>query len=191
MQTLIRSVRFQYLAPSKFVAQLKKPEGVKLLLPDDKKMRLTVQGEKEAVEQVAQLAQLADVRPLRYQLELTLVRLGPGTRREVLEKKSLLLINKETLAVALGGGLCELTGTIHGSPGEVQVAFEAKANRIAGGRRTVSESMQATRRVPFGKFTAIARFADPAAGPHSEKKPSPISLVIEASSGEATGRPER
>lgn len=191
MQTLIRSVSFQFLPPSKFVAELKKPQGINVLLPDDKKMRLTVQGEKEAVELVAQLAKLADVRPLRYQLELLLVRLGPGTRREVLEKKTLLLTNKEALAVNLGNGACELAGTLHGSPAEVQLVFEAKAFRVGGGRRVGTESVQSTRRVPFGKPLVVARFSDPATGPRQDKKPTPITLVVEASASEATGRPER
>lgn len=188
---MIRSLRFQYLLPSKFVAELKKPEGITTLLPDDKQMRLTVQGEKEAVELLAELAKLADVRPLRYQLELTLVALGPGARREVVEKKSLLLNNKAPFGLVLGSGQCELSGAIHGSPGEVQLSFQARANRTNGGKRTPTESVQVTRRVPFGKPTEIVRFSDPVTGPRPDKKPTKVQLIIEAVATEATLRPER
>ena len=50
MQTVIRNLHFQNLKPSKFVEGLKKPEGIASLTPNDAQMRLTVQGEKEAVE---------------------------------------------------------------------------------------------------------------------------------------------
>jgi hypothetical protein len=190
-QVVTRGVDFRYLLPSKFVEQLKKPAGVSAVLPDDKKMRLTVQGEKEAVELLVQLAQLADVKPLRYQLELTLVKQGPGSRRVVLESKSFLLENKGALSAILGQGSCELRGTLHGSPGEVQLSFEAQALRVRGGRKEVTESLQATRRVAFGKAVAIARFSDPATGPRRDKKPTPITLLLEATAHEAVGRPER
>ena len=187
MQTVTRTLKFQFLLPSKFTSELKKPEGVHALLPNDKQMRLTVQGEKEAVELLAQLARLADVKPLRFQLELTLVKLGPGVRRAVLEKKSLLVENKAVVSATLGGGACDLRGTLHGSPGEIQLVFMAQALRS----RQVTESLQATRRVPFGKTIAIARFSDPATGPRRDKKPTPTVLVLEAIAHEALGRPER
>ena len=190
-QVVTRTLRFLYLKPSKFTMELKKPEGVSALLPDDKKMRLTVQGEKEAVELLAQMAQLADVKPFRYQLTLTLVKLGPGTRRQALEKKSLVVENKAPVSISLSGGVCELQGTLHGSPGEVQLLFTTQAARLRGARREVTESLQASRRVPFGKTTTIARFADPQTGPPRDKKPPPITLVLEASANEAMGRPER
>ncbi len=191
MQTLIRNLRFQYLRPSKFVEGLKKPEGVASLTPNDAQMRLTVQGEKEAVELVAQMAQLADVKPLRYQLELSLIKQGPGPKRVVLEKKSLLVENKSAMTVSLGNGACTLLGTLHGSPAEVQLVFEANAIRVRGARREITESLQVTRRVPFLKPTLLARFSDPTTGPRRDKKPTPVTLVLEALASDTTGRPER
>ena len=190
-ETLTRTLRLQYLVPSEFVAQLKKPEGISALLPDDTKKRLIVQGEREAVELLAQLVQLADVKPFRYQLALTLVKQGPGPKRQVLEKKILLVENKRRVVAALGGGVCELNGTLHGSPGEAQLVFEARACRVRGLRREATESLQATRRLPFGKTVAIAHFSDPATGPRRDKKPTPLQLVLEAVAREALGIPTR
>lgn len=191
MQTLIRNLRFQYLKPSKFVEGLKKPEGIGSLTPNDAQMRLTVQGEKEAVELVAQMAKLADVKPLRYQLELTLSRLGPGPKRTVLEKKALLLENKGNVAASLGKGICTLQGTLHGSPAEVQLLFQAAAVRISSTKRETTESVQVTRRIPFRKPTVLARFADPSLPPRRDKKPAAVVLVLEAVSNQAMGSPEK
>ena len=191
MQTLIRNLRFQYLKPSKFVEGLKKPDGIGSLTPNDTQMRLTVQGEKDAVELVAQMAKLADVKPLRYQLDLFLIKLGPGVKRVVLEKKSLLVENKGGVAVSLSGGACTLVGTLHGSPAEVQLVFEANAVRVSATKRETTESVQVTRRVPFRKPTQLARFSDPTTGPRRDKKPTPVTLVLEALASDTLGLPTR
>ena len=189
MQTVIRNLHFQNLKPSKFVAGLKKPEGIVSLTPNDAQMRLTVQGEKEAVELLAQLVPLADVRSLRYQLALTLVRLGPGTRRTVIEKKILVLENNTKVAQSLGQGALELQGVLHGSPKEAQLTFAARVMRGTGAQRVAAESLQVMRRLPFQKTVAIARFDDPNAKRPTNKKIAPIALVLEALATEITRSP--
>ena len=143
------------------------------------------------MELVAQMAQLADVKPLRYQLDLTLIKQGPGPKRTVLEKKSLLVENKGGVAASLGNGTCTLQGTLHGSPTEVQLIFEASAVRTTGAKRAATESVQVTRRIPFRKPTVLARFADPSTGPRGDKKPTPVMLVLEIVAMETAGRPEK
>lgn len=181
-ETAIRTIRFRYTKPSKFVAGLgETPKGISAILPADTQMRLTVRGEREAVELLAQMAELADVKPLRYTLVLQLVRYGKtGKREATLEKKSLLLDNKAPFSSSLGGGVCEAQGTLHGSPGEVQLTFEAKAFRKLGLQRQPAEALNATRRVPFGKIVQIARFEDPRLPPRLDKKLPGATLVLEA-----------
>lgn len=181
-ETAIRTVRFRFTKPSKFVAGLgDKPLGIAELLPSDDQMRLTVRGEREAVELLAQMAALADVKPLRYTLTLQLVRYAKtGKRGATVEKKSIVLENKGPFTILLGGGLTEARGTLHGSPAEVQLTFEAKAFRIMGVRRQPAEALNATRRVPFGKTVEIARFDDPQAPPRRDKKAPGAELVVEA-----------
>lgn len=184
-ETAIRTIRFRYIKPSKFLASLgEKPKGIVELLPNDEAMRLTVRGEREAVELLAPLAELADVKPLRYTLTLTLARYDKaGKRGPTLETKKLSLENKAGFAGVLGGGACEARGILHGSPGEVQLTFEAKAFRLVGVRRQPTESLTATRRVPFGKLVQIARFDDPQLPPRRDKKAILPALVLEASAG--------
>lgn len=181
-ETAIRTIRFQFTKPSKFVAGIgEKPKGIVELLPTDSQMRLTVRGERDAVELLAQMAELADVKPLRYTLVLQLVRYGKtGKKEAVLEKKSLLLDNKASFSSTLAKGTCEAHGILHGSPGEVQLTFEAKSFRINGLQRQPAEALNATRRVPFGKMVQIARFDDPQGAPRREKKLPAVALVLEA-----------
>lgn len=183
----IRTIRFRFIKPSKFVAGLgEKPKGISEVLPTDEQMRLTVRGERDAVELLAQMAALADVKPLRYTLTLQLVRYGKTGKREAsLEKKSIVLENKAPFVVSLGGGASEARGMLHGSPGEVQLTFEAKAFRTVGIRRQPTESLNATRRVPFGKLVQIARFDDPQAPPRRDKKLPGAALVLEAQAAPA------
>lgn len=182
-EVAIRTLRFHFTKPSKFLAGLgEKPKGIVELLPADDVMRLTVRGEREAVELLAQLAELADVKPLRYVLTLTLARYDKaGKRGPTLETKKLPLENKAGFAPGLGGGACEVRGILHGSPSEVQLTFEAKAFRISGVRRQATESLTATRRVPFGKLVQIAHFDDPQLPRRRDKKALLPALVLEAS----------
>jgi hypothetical protein len=156
----IQTIRLKNIKPSVFIATLeKKPTGIDQLLPDDPKMRLTVRGNKDDVDAFAQLVLLADVKPLRFVLSVSLVRFSAEGRREgILEKKSALIENQKIQIIALGL-LYDVALMPHNAASGIRVDITVRAHQaIATKEPQIILGEASQKRLAFGKVAQLVSF---------------------------------